>query len=76
MLIYVSIRPMPNKMIDPFYFLSIDFEFILKSACALLMDIKFYICYKTLDPSMLPSKTTPFHYDRKSVVPHYGCHVP
>ena len=56
--------------------LSIEFEYILKSACAISMDTKYYMCYKTLDPSMLPSKTTPFHYDRKSVVPHYGCHVP
>ena len=69
----MSIRPIPNKIIDPF---SIDFEFILKSAYAIPMDTKLYMCYKTLDPSMLPSKTTPFHYDRKSVVPHYGCHVP
>ena len=75
MLIYVLIHTIPNEIIDPF-FLSIDFEYILKSACAISMDTKYYMCYKTLDPSMLPSKTTPFHYDRKSVVPHYGCHVP
>ena len=65
------IQTIPNEIIDPF-----DFEYILKSACAISMDTKYYMCYKTLDPSMLPSKTTPFHYDRKSVVPHYGCHVP
>ena len=70
------IHTIPNEIIDPFYFLSIDFDLVSKSACPIPMDTKFYMCYKTLDPSMLPSKTTPFHYDRKSVVPHYGCHVP
>ena len=72
----MSIRPIPNKTIDPLFFISMDFEFILKSTCPIPMDTKFYMCYKTLDPSMLPSKTTPFHNDRKSAVPHYGCHVP